>query len=119
MVTVHLHEIIVFAHHGIYPEEKISGNRFEVNVDVSFNSKKKKFDSIDDTVNYETLNEIVKECMQAPTPLLEKVCDAIIKKIKKHYSFTKEVNISIFKLQPPIKDFSGKVGVSMRQKFKL
>jgi 7,8-dihydroneopterin aldolase/epimerase/oxygenase len=80
MITVHLHEIIFFAHHGIYDEEKISGNNFEVNLDVRFDSKKNKFDSINETADYEVLNNIVKECMQVPTPLLEKVCTAVIKK---------------------------------------
>jgi 7,8-dihydroneopterin aldolase/epimerase/oxygenase len=119
MITVHLHEIIVFAHHGIYDEEKISGNTFEVDLDVSFDPKKSKLDSIKDTVDYEVLNDIVNECMKVPTPLLEKVCAAIIKKIKAHYSFIAEINISIFKLQPPIKDFNGKAGVSIRKKYKL
>ena len=119
MITVHLHEIIAFAHHGIYDEEKISGNKFELNLDVSFDSKKNKFNSIDDTVDYEALNSIIKECMKVPTPLLEKVCTAIIKKIRTQYPFITEINISIFKLQPPIKDFNGKAGVSMRKKFKL
>jgi dihydroneopterin aldolase len=117
MITVHLHEIIVFAHHGIYDEEKISGNKFEVNLDVSFDSKKNKFDSIKDTVDYEVLNNIVNQCMKVPTPLLEKVCTTIIKKIRTHYSFINEIKIAIFKLQPPIKDFKGKAGVSMRKKF--
>ncbi|HLY69490.1 MAG TPA: dihydroneopterin aldolase [Puia sp.] len=117
MITIHLHEIIVFAHHGIYDEEKISGNKFEVNLDVSFDSKKNKFDSIKDTVDYEILNVIVKECMKVPTPLLEKVCGMIIKKVKNHYPFIAEINISVFKLQPPIKDFSGRAGVSIRKIF--
>ncbi|SRR5579871_125305 len=117
MTTVHLHEVIMFANHGIYDAEKISGNNFEVNLDVKFNEKKSKFDSIKNTVNYEALNEIVKECMNAPTPLLEKVCLAIIKKTIDQYPFAKEIKVSIFKLQPPIENFEGRVGVSMRRKF--
>ena len=53
------------------------------------------------------------DLMQVPTPLLEKVCLTIIKKIKTDFSFVTQINISIFKLQPPIKDFNGKAGVSM------
>jgi 7,8-dihydroneopterin aldolase/epimerase/oxygenase len=117
VVTVHLHEIIVFAKHGIYDHEKISGSKFEVNLDVSFDSKKSEFAAIADTVDYEVLNNIVNECMVVPTPLLERVCSGIIKRIKKYYSFVVEINISIFKLQPPIKDFHGKAGVSMNRKW--
>jgi dihydroneopterin aldolase len=117
MTIVHLHEVLLFANHGIYQDEKIAGNNFEVNLDVKFNEKKSKFDSIKDTVNYEVLNEIVKDCMKVTTPLLEKVCLAIIKKTIDQYPFAKEIKVSIFKLQPPIDNFEGKVGVSMRRKF--
>jgi dihydroneopterin aldolase len=117
MVTVHLHEVIIFANHGIYQEENLAGNRFEVDLDVKFNEKKSKFDSVKETVNYEVLNEIVKECMKVTTPLLEKVCLNIIKKVIDQYPYAKSIKISIFKLQPPINNFEGRVGVSMRRKF--
>jgi dihydroneopterin aldolase len=117
IITIHLHEILLFAHHGIYEEEKISGNTFQVDLDVSFDSKKQKFHSVTQTVDYEVLNQIVTECMKVPTPLLESVCAVMIKKIKTHYSFVSQINVSVFKLQPPIKDFKGKAGVSMQKKF--
>ena len=117
MTTIHLHEIIVFAHHGIHEEEKISGNNFEVNLDVSFESEENNFGSIQDTVDYEVLNNIVNEYMGIPTPLLENVCLAIINKVKSRYSFVISAEISIFKLRPPMKDFKGKAGVSMHKKW--
>jgi dihydroneopterin aldolase len=55
--------------------------------------------------------------MQHPTPLLEKLCDGIIRHIKHQYPFIREVDLSILKLQAPIHNFQGKVGVSMNKKF--
>jgi dihydroneopterin aldolase len=55
--------------------------------------------------------------MAIPTPLLEEVADSIVRKIRHEYSFVKEITVSIFKLQPPIARFQGKVGVTLHQKF--
>jgi dihydroneopterin aldolase len=117
VVTIHLHEIIIFARHGIYEQEKISGNSFEVNLDVSFTEKKKSFDSMGDTIDYEKLNQIVHECMEVASPLIEKVCKSVIDQVKHHYPRAREIKISIFKLQPPIENFRGQAGVSMRKKW--
>ena len=117
MVTVQLNNLILHGHHGLYEEERKVVNTFEVNLSVAFDEKKSDFDSIEDTVNYEELYKIVKQRMQAHTFLLEKICQGIIRKIKHQYPFVKEVNISVYKLQAPIENLQGKVGVAMRKKF--
>jgi dihydroneopterin aldolase len=117
MVTVHLHETLVFARHGIHDQEAISGNQFEIDLDVHFNAKKTRFHHLTDTVDYEVLFSIVSACMQTPTPLLEKVCLTIIEKIKIQYSFVSAVRISIFKLKAPIENFNGKAGVTISKKW--
>jgi len=55
--------------------------------------------------------------MQIITPLMEKICKEIICKIEKPYPFISEVNISIRKLQVPMENFQGKVGVTMNKRF--
>ena len=105
------------SHHGIHKEEQLTANSFEVNVDVMYDEKKKKFDNINDTIDYVSLYGIVKQQMQILTPLMEKICREIIGKIKKKYPFISEVNISIRKLQVPVENFQGKVGVTMNKKF--
>jgi dihydroneopterin aldolase len=55
--------------------------------------------------------------MSVPTPLLEELAEGIIRKIRHEYSFVKEISISIFKLQPPIGGFQGKVGITLHKKF--
>jgi dihydroneopterin aldolase len=117
MTTIQLHNLIFFAHHGIHKEEQLTANSFEVSLDVMYDEKKNQFDHIDDTIDYVILYEIVKKRMQIITPLMEKVCKEIITKIKKEYPFISEVNISIRKLQVPIENFQGKVGITMNKKF--
>ena len=117
MVTVHLHQLIMHAFHGLYAEEHSTGNNYELNLDVTYEEGNEPFESIQDTISYEALFAIVKKRMQVPTPLLEKVCDGIVSKIKQEFPEVREVAISMYKLQPPIENLQGKVGVTMRKKF--
>ena len=117
MLSIQLHNLIFFAHHGIHEEEKITANSFEVNLDVGYDEKKNKFNSIDDTIDYVKLYNIVKTEMKHATPLMEKICKEIVGKIKKQFPDVSEINISIKKLNVPIENFHGSVGVSMRKKF--
>ena len=117
MTTVHLHNIILAGHHGIYDEEKINGNTFEVDLDVIYDDQGGNFDSIGETVDYEALYRIITREMKLARPLLEKVCMAIIDATFEQFRYIKEVSITIYKLQAPIADFKGKAGVTVRKIF--
>ncbi len=117
MIIVELQNIIMHAYHGIYEGEAKIGSDYEVNLKVSYNEGKSDFSSINSTINYAEIFEIVQQRMKVPTPLLEKVAEGIIRKIKHQYSFAKEIVISIYKLQPPIEIFQGKVGITMHKTF--
>jgi 7,8-dihydroneopterin aldolase/epimerase/oxygenase len=119
MVTVHLHQLIMHAFHGLYAEEHSTGNNYEINLDVTYEEKTGHFETIRDTVSYEDLFAIVKKRMQTPTPLLEKVCEANISSVRQQFTEVQEVAVSIYKLQPPIENLQGKVGVTMRKKFNV
>ena len=117
MLIVHLSDLRFFAHHGAYAGEFEVGTEFEVNLHVKYEEKKIKFNDLKNILNYEELYHIVKKRMALPTPLLEEVAESIIRKIRHEYSYVKEVNISIFKLHPPIENFQGKVGITLQKKF--
>jgi dihydroneopterin aldolase len=117
MLTVHLTDLRFFAHHGLYDGEATLGSEFDVHLLVKYEEKKIKFDNLKNVINYEELYHIVKKRMAMPTPLMEELAESIIRKIRHEYSFVKEVSISIFKIQPPIEGFRGKVGVTLQKKF--
>jgi 7,8-dihydroneopterin aldolase/epimerase/oxygenase len=117
MVTVELHSLVMHGHHGIHPEERQVMNTFEVNLDVQYEEKKVEFDQLEDTISYVDLYEIIKQKIQVPVFLLEKICQGIILKIKHQYPFVTEIRISIYKVHAPIENFQGKVGVTMHRKF--
>jgi dihydroneopterin aldolase len=117
MLTIQLHNLIFFAHHGIHEEEQLTANTFEVSLDVVYDEKKSKFNSIGDTIDYVALYDIVKKQMKIETPLMEKICKEIIARIKKQFPVVSQINISIKKLNVPIENFLGSVGVSMKKTF--
>jgi dihydroneopterin aldolase len=117
MVTVQLHNLIFSGRHGVLYEERQTGNTFEVDLDVMYDDSGNPFDSLEKTVNYVDLFEIIQQRMQERAPLLEKICDDIIERIRTRYPFIREVALSIFKLQAPIGNFQGKAGVTLTRKF--
>ena len=117
MVTVSLHNLIFSGRHGVFKEELATGNTFEVNLDVLYDESDRPFEGLDSIVNYVNLFDIIKARMQQPSPLLEKIADEIIVKIREYYPFIREVILSIYKLQAPIGNFQGKAGMTLHKKF--
>jgi dihydroneopterin aldolase len=116
MLTIHLHHLEFFAYHGLYQDEQINGNNFEVNVDIN-TSADEKIESLHQTIDYVSIYEIIHKRMQHPTPLLETLAQGIIHDIHVFDNRIQSITISIKKLSPPIKDFKGQVGVTIRKDF--
>ena len=111
MLTIHLHNLLFHSFHGMYKEEKILGNDFEVNVDVSIKAQEN-ITKLRQSVDYVSLYSIIKEVMDQPTPLLEKLVQELAEKIRLLDEKIEGVSISIKKLNPPIGNLQGTVGVS-------
>lgn len=118
MVTIELLGLKMTAFHGMYEGEQKVGSPYEIDVSISFQEHDKgEFDSINDTINYADIFTIVQQRMHNSTPLLEKVAEGIIRRIKHQYSQVTDVSVSIYKLDPPIEHFSGKLGVTIQKNF--
>jgi len=113
MIIVKLEGVKLHALHGLYEGEALVGGDFEVNLEVAYDDAGLQFDSLDDTISYVTLFDLIKARMKVPTPLLEKVASLILEDVFQTFPFIKSSDISIFKLQPPIPQFQGRVGVSL------
>ena len=111
MLTIHLHNLLFHSFHGMYKEEKILGNDFEVNVDVSIKAQEN-ITKLRQSVDYVSLYSIIKQVMDQPTPLLEKLVQELAEKIRLLDEKIEGVSISIKKLNPPIGNLQGIVGVS-------
>ncbi|SEO00744.1 dihydroneopterin aldolase [Niastella yeongjuensis] len=117
MVVIELNQVRLHAFHGIYEGEKLTGSEYEINVRVVYEEGDSTFDDLKNTINYVEILDIVKQRMRIPTGLLEKVADSIIRKIKHRYPFSSEISISIYKLDAPVENFQGKLGVTLLKKF--
>lgn len=112
MLSIHLHNILFFSHHGIHEEERILGNAFEVNITVKHSPKQLPVRHLADTIDYISVYELVKKRMAVPTPLLETLATEIAKQILEDFALAQSVFISIRKQHPPVQNFQGGVGVS-------
>jgi dihydroneopterin aldolase len=104
------------AYHGVYPHERSSGNKFEVDVIVNTEFSDSAFqDDLSGTINYENLYSIVSEEMAKPSKLLETVCHAIAQRTLASFISAKHVEVKISKFNPPIGGVCKKATVTVTQ----
>lgn len=112
MIDINLHNVKFYAFHGIFPEEKNIGGEYIVDISVTLEEIVNIITRLQESVNYTELFNIAKEHMSIPTPLIETVAMQIGQSIHVKYPNLKQIIISIKKLNPPIINFQGSVGVS-------
>lgn len=116
MFTIHLHKLLFHSFHGLFEEEKLLGNQFEVDVDIEVDGSEK-ITKIGQTVNYVAVYNCIKQRMELPTLLLETVAQDLIDAIHQMDKKISSVSITIKKTAPPIENFQGTVGVSCKTTF--
>jgi len=97
MLTVSLHGIKIHAPHGLYPQEYILGNKFEVDVDVW----------LPDVhpwpfADYTLLRQIVADNFAQPGQLLETFVANIHAAIKAQIPVSEKVRVAVRKMHPPM-----------------
>lgn len=112
MLTIQLKDLLFRSFHGVYNEENILGGDFVVNMTVDFLPKANVIRQLDETLNYESLFERVKEKMDSPTPLLETIAMELAYEILRDFIGVSRVWVAIEKKNPPIPGLSGSVLVS-------
>jgi dihydroneopterin aldolase len=111
-LQIHLKNVRFFSFHGIYKEETKVGGEFEVNLEVTCTPSNLNFTDINNTINYVSVYELVAKKMAIPTPLLETIATETATEILQQFPLATAVFISIDKINPPIENFQGSVGVS-------
>lgn len=117
MLTIALNELKFQAYHGVYDEERILGNQYQVNCMVNIEETVEVITKINETINYKTLFDLIKENMEIPTPLLETVCMRIGRQIHEKFPTAVFISITIKKIHPPVNGFSGSSSVQWQKKF--
>jgi dihydroneopterin aldolase len=80
LYKVQLHNLEFFAFHGLYEEERIIGNKFIVDLEVAIEAFSE-FKSIEHTINYVSLFEVITKKMNHPVDLLETLAIQIIEEV--------------------------------------
>jgi len=118
-ITVELKGIRLFATHGMFSEEAITGNEFEVNISLTYKAGKKIITEIEETINYVEVFSIVQEViLKERHQLLESCAMHIANRLSEKYEQLKEVYVNVQKVHAPIANFSGTVSVSFRKRSK-
>ena len=114
MFTISLNNLQFHSFHGVYEEEKLLGNLYEVNIELTVDGKEL-VTELDQTVNYESVYEITAQRMMVPTPLLETVAQDLAGLIYAADKRTMSVKVNIQKKHPPVATIQGVVGVTYKK----
>jgi len=110
MGTISLHNMEFFAHHGCFEEEQLIGTFFSIDIDIETDlSKAAQSDNLDDTLNYQTVYNVVEREMKIPSKLLEHVAQRILYALREESNNIESTVITIRKINPAL---GGKVGYS-------
>ncbi len=116
MYTIRLNNLKMFAHHGLHEEETIIGTDFEVSLAVSFNPPAE-ITLLSETVDYVSMYNIIKDRFSTPVKLLETLAYNISEDIYMLDARISLINITIDKINPPISNFAGTVGIAYSKSF--
>ena len=117
MITIELKKLRFLAYHGLYAEERKTGNEFEIDLSVSYQPASGTITGISDTVNYSALYTLLKKEMQMPRHLLETFLMEVAEIIHLSFPQIKKIVISITKLHVPISKFTGTAGVEYTKEY--
>lgn len=112
---IRLEKVRFYAYHGVFDSERKAGNDFEVDLLVRYPAPDPDIilgDSLEDTVCYAGLYDIVKKEMAVASNLLETVAFRIVSGIKEKFPRVTHIECRITKTRPPIPDFNGVASVT-------
>ncbi len=116
MVTVKINKLKLYGYHGLYKEESIIGADFEINFYADY-EERGIITNIEHTINYVEIVEIIKKEFTIRYDLLESLAQQIAMHVYNEFPFVKNINISIEKLNAPMHNFTGTVGVEYSKTF--
>ncbi|PLW93672.1 MAG: dihydroneopterin aldolase [Marinilabiliales bacterium] len=103
MSVISIEGMEFFAYHGCFKEEQVIGTKFRIDLFLEVDtSTAEKSDHLKDTVNYQSVFQLVKKEMETPSKLLEHVGRRILDRIKQEFNTVEHARIKIRKLNPPL-----------------
>ena len=111
MIIIELLDMRFYAHHGCFEEEQEIGTYFSVDVGMESpcSMASVQSDRLEDTINYQSVYDAVREEMAQPSHLLEHVAGRILDRLKDDFPQSGQIKVCVSKLNPPL---GGQVGAS-------
>ena len=102
MQYLELKELNFFAYHGVFPQERQVGNTYTIDLKLFADfSQAMQSDCLEDTINYVSVYELIKEEMAIPSNLIEHVAARIVRRIRHTFTEIEKVEIRLAKKNPP------------------
>lgn len=117
LITIELKKLRFLAYHGLYAEERKTGNEFEINLSVAYMPASATIEELTGTINYSDLYSLLKTEMAKPRHLLETWVMETAEIIHQSFAQIKKIEISITKLQVPTAKFTGTAGVQYKREY--
>lgn len=101
--TVEVNGLRLFARHGVMPQERVTGNIFEVSVHLRYPMERAMTDdALEGTLNYAEAVGIIRQCMDVPSALLENVAWRIAEALTAAFPEISGGMVRVAKITPPI-----------------
>ena len=111
-MQIKLSSLRFHARHGVLPQERLTGQDYEVSVTLHLPEPALLGAILDDdlqgTVNYADAYEVVRGEMDRPSRLLEHAAGRILRSLLSAFPPVQRADVSITKLAPPITGFDGR-----------
>ncbi|MED4204802.1 dihydroneopterin aldolase [Neobacillus mesonae] len=104
MDKIYVNGMEFYGYHGVFPEEKVLGQRFKMDLAVAVDLKKAgETDELEYSVNYAELYQICKEIVEGtPYKLVESVAEKIAAAVLANLPLVQQVEVKLIKPDPPI-----------------
>lgn len=103
MQYIELKEMTFHAFHGVMEQERKVGNTYTVDLQLFFDfSQAMQSDDLNDTINYATVYEIIKEEMSIPSQLIEHLGGRIILNLQNKIPKIEKIRLRLAKKNPPM-----------------
>ncbi len=108
MGILRLKNMAFFGYHGVCPEERELGQRFEVDVEMAYEmARAAASDRVGDAINYQTVYEAVEAVVTGEAVhLLEVLASRIADTVMERFPAQRAV-VRVRKMHPPIPGFTG------------
>lgn len=93
-----------YAYHGVKPEERKLGGKYEVDLDMYYDAKVAILkDSVEDALNYEEALFVVSEVMGGEYMLIETIANEILNMLMEKFPQLQKATVRIKKLSVPMR----------------